>query len=115
MEEYNNIQSYSTYWKTDISKDDIIKNNENYCQKFDLKLTYKDRSLPIMYWFPKLYKAPNGPRFIITSKDCSAKPLSVLISKIFKMLFKHVELFIKEAHFIQVTKFMGFGEFFSNY
>ena len=29
-----------------FSKGDIIKNNENYCQKFGLKLTDEDRSLP---------------------------------------------------------------------
>ena len=56
--EYNNMQSNSTYSKTNFSKYDIIKNNENYCQKFDLKLTDKDRSLPIMYWLSNLHKTP---------------------------------------------------------
>ena len=105
--EYNNIQSHFTYSKTDISKHDIIINNQNYCQKCDVKLTYKDRSLPIMYWFPKLHKTPNGPRFISTSKDCSAKPFSVVISKIFKMLFKHVENFHKRSTFYSSYKISG--------
>ena len=49
---YNNIQSKYTYLKTNFSKDDIIKNDENYCQKFDLTPTDKYHSLPIMYWLP---------------------------------------------------------------
>ena len=49
VEEKKNIQSNSTYSKANFSKDDIIKNNGNYCQKFDLKLPDEDHSLPIMY------------------------------------------------------------------
>ena len=79
---YSNIQSNSVYSKANLSKDDIIKNNENYCQKFDLKLTDKDRSVPIMYWFPNLHNIPIGARFIIASKNYSTKQLSGVISKI---------------------------------
>ena len=49
VEENSNIKSNSTYSKTNFSKDDVIKSNENYCQKFDLKLADKDCSLAIMY------------------------------------------------------------------
>ena len=37
--ECNNILYNSTYSKVSFSEDDIIKNNENYCQNFDLNLT----------------------------------------------------------------------------
>ena len=60
MGEYSNIQSYCAYSKANFCKDDVIQNNENYFQKFDLILTDKDRSLPIIYWLPKLHKAPIG-------------------------------------------------------
>ena len=69
MEKYNNIQSSSTYSKTSFSIEDFIKNNENYCQKFDLKLTYKDCFLTIMYWLPKIYKRPLAARFVIAPKS----------------------------------------------
>ena len=91
MGEYNNIQSNFTYSKANFCKDDIIKNNENYCQTFDLKLTDKDRSLPIMYWLPQLHKTPIGARSTTASKNFSTKSLSGVISKSFRMLFKRVE------------------------
>ena len=101
------IQSNSVYSKANFSKDDIVENNENYCQKFDLGLRDEDCSLPIMYWLPNLHKTGVEARFIITSRNFSTKPLSVLISKFVKMLFKHVKIFIRRAHFIQVTKRSG--------
>ena len=51
--------------------------------KFDLKLADKDPSLAMMYWLNKFHKTPIGARFIIASKNCSSKPLSGMISKIF--------------------------------
>ena len=42
--EHNYIQSSSAYSKANFSKDDIIKNNKKYCQKFDLRLTDKSFS-----------------------------------------------------------------------
>ena len=102
MGEYNNIKNNPTYPKSNFSKNDIIKNNENYCQKFDLKLTDRDPFLPIMYWLPKLHKTPIGARCIIASKNCSTKPLSSVISKIFKILFRHAENFHKKSRFYSV-------------
>ena len=104
--EYNNIQTSTTYSKTNCSKDDTIENNENYYQKSHLRLTDKDCSLH-MYWLPKLHKASVGARLIIVSKNCCIKPLSSVISKIFKILFKHIENFIIKVHLIQVTKNSG--------
>ena len=96
---YNNIQYNSTYSKTRFSKDDIINYNKSYCQKLDLKLTGEDRSLPIMYWLLKLHKTPTGARFITVFKNFSTKPLLAVISKIFKMLFKHLENFPNKNRF----------------
>ena len=88
----NNIESNSTYLKANFFKDDDIKNNENYCQKFGLKLTDKDRSLPLMYCPPKLHKTPIGIRFIIASKNCNTNHILFNLQKI-----------------------LGCEEFFSNY
>ena len=47
--EYSNILYNSSYSKANFSEDDIINNNENYCQNVDPNLTRNDSSLLIMY------------------------------------------------------------------
>ena len=39
-----------------------------------------------MYWFLKIHKNPVGFRFIIASKNCRTKPVTQVVSKIFKMI-----------------------------
>ena len=51
----------------------------------------KDKSLPIMYWIPELHKSPVGSRFIITSKNCSTKPLPKVVSNVFKLIHSQIE------------------------
>ena len=89
----------TTYNNVDIPKADIINDNANYCNKFDLKLTEKQKALPIMYWLPKMHKTPIGCRFIIASKQCSTKPLTKVISIVFKMIFNTVESFHNKSRF----------------
>ena len=57
-----------------------------------------------MHWFSKLHKTPDRAKFIIASKNCSTKPLSGVIFKVFKMLFKHVEYFHKKIIFFSSYK-----------
>ena len=101
---YGNTPSQKTYSQVDISKEDIINANINYCKKFDLDVTNNDKTLPIMYWLPKMHKTPVGARFIVASKNCSTKPLSNVVSKVFKMLFSHVQSFHKRSHFYSSFK-----------
>ena len=44
-------------------------------------------------------KIPVGCRFIIASKKCSTKPLTEVVSKIFKLLFSSVDNFYKKSRF----------------
>ena len=76
------------------------------CKQFGLELTEKMKTLPIMYWTPKMHKNPVGCRFIIASKTCSTKPLSCAVSMVFKVLYKHVENFHHKSRF-----FSGFNKF----
>ena len=75
------------------SIEEIIEANINYCKTFDLNITDRDKLLPIMYWLPEMYKTIIVARFIVISKNCSAKPLSDTISEIFKIIFNTVESF----------------------
>ena len=93
-----------TYRVVEDTKENIISNNKKFCNKFDLQVVQDFQSLPIMYWMPKLHKNPIGSRFIIASKKCSTKPLSTVISRVFKMIFAHVESFHKKSHFYSSFK-----------
>ena len=57
-----------------------------------------------MYCFPKFHKTPIGDRFIIASKNFGTKPLSGIISKVFKMLSKRVENFHNKSIFYSSYK-----------
>ena len=76
-----------------------VSENEKYLEKFDLNLDEKSKSLPIMYMSPKMHKSPIGFRFIVASKVCSTKPLTEVVSRVFKMLFNHVESFHCKSKF----------------
>ena len=52
-----------------------------------------------MYWMPKMHKKPIGARFIVASKHCSTKPLTNVVSRVFKVLYQQVESFHKKSFF----------------
>ena len=100
------ISGNDTYLQSDKDLDTIVKENEEMCKKFGLTLSEKFKTLPIMYWIPKMHKNPIGCRFIVASKTCSSKPLTQVISKVFKVIYRHVENFHKKSRF-----FSGFSKF----
>ena len=51
-----------------------------------------------------MHKNPVGARFIVASKNCSTKPLTEVISNVFKLLYKHVESFHNKSHFYSSFK-----------
>ena len=55
----------STYKRKQKPKEEIIETNIKYCEKFDLKITEQDKTLPIIYWLPAMNKTQNGVRFIV--------------------------------------------------
>ena len=65
----------SPYSQTQKSKEELIKTDIKYCKKIYLKITEQDKTLSIMYWLPKMQKAPIGARFIAALKNCCTKPL----------------------------------------
>ena len=94
-----NGEGNETYSNVDKEAIDLVSENEKYLEKFGLKLDEKSKSLPIMYMSPKMHKSPIGFRFIVASKVCSTKPLTEVVSRVFKMLFNHVESFHRKSKF----------------
>ena len=64
---------------------------------FDLNITGLDKLLPILYQLPKIYKTPQGAKFIVASNYCSTKPLSGTTLKLFKMIFNTAESFHNQS------------------
>ena len=86
------------------SNKELIETNIKYGKKFDLNITEQDKTFPIMYWLPKMHKAPISARFLVVSKKCSTKPLSDVISKVFTVTFTHVESFHRKVYFTHALK-----------
>ena len=89
-----------TYVDAEIGADNIIENNCLYADHLKLQVNDKNKTLPIMYWMPKMHKTPVGKRFIIASKFCSTKPLSKAMSKIFNLFYNQIERFHGNAKFL---------------
>ena len=89
----------STYSKVDKNIETLVAENIKQCEKFGLTITDKEKCLPIMYWMPKMHKKPIGARFIVASKHCSTKPLTNVVSRVFKVLYQQVESFHKKSFF----------------
>ena len=89
----------STYKLSDRNQDDIIFDNSLLCERFGLPLEERQKSLPYMYWLPKMHYDPPRFRFIVASSSCSTKPLSSLASTVYKHIFKQVRTFHEKSTF----------------
>ena len=89
-----------TYVKSQRSSAEIIDENAEYSKRLGLSINEKDKTLPIMYWTPKMHKTPIGSRFIVASKICSTKALSKSVSSVFKLIYKQTENFHRKAKFL---------------
>ena len=62
------------------------------------------KTLPDIYWIPKLHKTPVKSRFIIASKHCTTKCLSKNLSSIFTLFQKQIDTYYAKAHFYSGIK-----------
>ena len=89
----------STYKLSDKDPNEIVQNNSEYCEKLGINLEDRLKTLPFMYWLPKMHYNPPRARFIIASSTCSTKPLSKMASSIFKHIFNQVRNFHQKSYF----------------
>ena len=69
------------------------------CERFGLTIEEGQKTLPIMYWIPKMHYTPSRARFIVSSAKCSTKPISRLVSNAFKLIFNQIQNFHAESKF----------------
>ena len=78
--------------------DDTVKKHEDDLAKdFNISVPKDMRTLPDIYWLPKLHKTPIKARFIIASRKCSLKKLSKDVTSIFKLAYDQVERYNQKA------------------
>ena len=70
----------------------------------NLQVAEDSKKLPYIYWTPKLHKNPIKFRFITAAPNCSIKPLSKAITKIFRLFFRQVETHNAKSFFFSQVK-----------
>ena len=88
-----------TYKISDRNPEDVIADNTILCEKFGLSIDDRMKTLPFMYWLPKMHYSPPRCRFIVASSSCSTKPLSRTASSIYKHIFNQVRNFHRKSTF----------------
>ena len=88
-----------TYQISNADPIDIVNENVELCKRYNLDLEDRQKTLPIMYWTPKMHYNPSRARFIVSSAKCSTKPLSRIISKTFKLIFNQIQSFHDKSKF----------------
>ena len=93
----NNLSS--TYEHSQDNRNTPIINNLLLCEKYGLEVSETNKTLPLMYWMPKMHYSPSRARFIVASSNCSSKPLSRVVSMVFKLIFHQVQSFHRKSTF----------------
>ena len=81
----------NTYYKANKSCDELINENTEYNKSLDFEVTEEEKTLPIIYWIPKMHKNP--------SKICFTKQISKSVSNVLKLEYFQIEIFHKNAKF----------------
>ena len=68
------------------NQEKIVKKHAKYMKYHDIPLADDQKSLPFLYWIPKMHKVPSKQQYIAASHSCSTKPLSKRITYCFKLI-----------------------------
>ena len=89
-----------TYEKVSDTCENIIgKDVSMLPKKFNIFVPEESKKLPHIYWLPKLHKNPIKFRFIIAAPECSIKPLSRTITKMFKLFYRQIEQYNAKSYY----------------
>ena len=88
-----------TYELSNINPTELINDDVTLCERYGLKLDEEQKTLPIMYWTPKMHYTPSRARFIVSSAKCSTKPISRVVSNAFKLIYNQIQNFHEQSQF----------------
>ena len=84
---------------------EIIADHQKHLRdEFNITVPEDMRTLPDIYWLPKLHKSPIKARFIIASKNCTVKKLSKEVTSIFKLAYNQIEKYNQKANIFSGVK-----------
>ena len=69
-----------------MSSEDIVSTHDTLMKSIGIELSDEDKRLPYLYWTPKLHKSIVKHRFIAGSSKCTTKQLSILLTKILRVI-----------------------------
>ena len=93
---------HNTYVKANKSCKEIIDQSPQYTKGLGFQMTEKEKTLPNMYWIPKIHKNPTGIHFTI----CFTKLLNILPMSVSSYTPK-LKIFIKMLNSYQIMASFG--------
>ena len=84
--ELENTNSYVICNEQEV---DLVRKHRKFCAKFDIPVT--DDCVPFLHMLPKFHKTPVDFRYIAAGTKSSLKPLSQILSGVFKLLKRTVK------------------------
>ena len=95
----------SNTYETSTEKSELIVDTNIYiCKSLNISVTEKMHCLPFVYWMPKMHYQPSRAGFIVASAVCSTKPISNIVSIIFKKKIQQIQNFHFKSHFYKNYK-----------
>ena len=90
----------SNYTSCQMSSEDTVNTHETFIKSFGTELSVDDKTLPYLYWTPKLHKSTVKHCFIVGSGKCATKQSSSLLTKILTVIKTGLEKYcsIKTSH-----------------
>ena len=88
----------STYTRSTIPKEDILKNHESVLSSFGITVSDENSNLPSIYWIPKLHKCPYKQRYIAGSAKCTTKPLSKVLTSLLTAVKDGLKVYCETAY-----------------
>ena len=76
----------NTYTLSHLCEEDIIDANVKALGNFNISVPSEDRTIPLIYWLPKMHKNPYKERFIAGSRHCTTKTISRTLTKILTVI-----------------------------
>jgi len=90
IDNISGIKGNAVYLPVNKNTSDIIDSQKYELQKnYNIKISDKDSSIPLLFWIPKLHKNPYKSRFIAGASNCTTKQLSVEVTLCLKTIRNH--------------------------